>query len=703
MTHKLTMTWKGLRKSQWISLGITLTIAGSFALLGQRRLHYFWGPEPVLESGLLNRIDRGAATVMQRAEWATYDLRFKLRGPRLPHPDVAIIGIDEFSLQNMGQWPWSRRVHADLIRKLQPAAPKALLFDVLFKEPFTSDLAGDRELARATRAAPWTVHAVYFEPAINGGLTISLPMKALVDAEPFVGFVNSHIEEDGTLRRALLRQNVLGEELDLLALSGAALSLNEAPETIVEKLPKDDLGRVLLNYAGPEFSFRDPRQETPAYIPFAQVLSGAVPASFFKDKVVLVGASATGTYDHYPTPFSKSMPGVEVHATVIENLLRGNTLAYTGLRVTLWVLLGLAILGGVAFGRFSALGGALTAVSLAVCYAATSQWLFSSHEIVLDTAGPLLSLGLGYLGVIMFRFFTEEKEKRWVKGAFGQYVSPKVLDVLMENPKKLGLGGERREMTAFFSDVAGFTSISERLTPDELVILLNRYLTAMTDVIFQHDGYLNKYMGDGIMAFWNAPIRQPDHASRACHAALQSVVKLEALNEELKKEGLVPLRARIGINSGQMAVGNMGSSQKFDYTVMGDHVNLASRLEGANKPYGTSVMISEFTYELVQNEFDVRFIDIMRVPGKAKPVKTYELLGVKGAFKGSTLEAIPLYHEAVLLMAERQFTAAREKFAQLHRAAPDDRLYEVYLKRTEELIVHPPAKDWDGVYDVKTK
>jgi adenylate cyclase len=225
----------------------------------------------------------------------------------------------------------------------------------------------------------------------------------------------------------------------------------------------------------------------------------------------------------------------------------------------------------------------------------------------------------------------------------------------------------------------------------------------MTEVIFDYDGYLNKYMGDGIMAFWNAPVKQADHAERACRCALKSMSRLKEFNEELKSQGLNPLGARIGVSSGTMVVGNMGSQQKSDYTVMGDNVNLGSRLEGANKAFGSSIMISELTYELVHDKFEVRFLDRIRVPGKAKPVKVYELLAEKGELDAVWQKVVPLYHDAIRMFVDRQYSAAREKFLEVCAILPQDKASMTYVHRAEAFAVEPPAENWDGVFEVKSK
>jgi adenylate cyclase len=679
-----------LRKSIWISFGIAALVALLFAGLESRREHYFLNAVP----GKARRADYNAAFFVQRLEWAMSDARFKMRGKRKPHPDVVIIGIDDQSLKELHQWPWPRGIHARLIRALEKTPPKALLFDVFFIDPFTSNPSGDRELVRATHDNPWVIHSFYCD--LNGSEIVNRtpPFPQLEQASHQTGFVNAVIDEDGSLRTAIPRLEHEGDQY-LLSVLGASLYLGKSPENLVKEMPLDAQGHLWVNYRGPESTF--------LYVPYVDVLNGTLPASELAGKIVLVGARATGTYDHYPTPLSKNMPGVEFHANVIDNILTGTMLRYPGIR---WTYIAIAVLGlfcGLLLVRVSAWVGALLTLGVGLLYSGLAQWLFVTKNIVIDMAGPLLTLLTAYGFIIIYRFFTEEREKRWVKAAFGQYVSPKVLEILMEDPSKLKMVGERRDMTVFFSDVAGFTSISERMNPDELVVLLNRYLSAMTEVIFEEDGYLNKYMGDGIMAFWNAPVKQVDHAERACRCALKSMRRLQMFNEELKSQGINPLGARIGLNSGTMVVGNMGSQQKSDYTVMGDNVNLGSRLEGANKAFGTSIMISELTYEIIHDKFEVRYLDRIRVPGKAKPVKVYELLAEKGALDAVWQKVVPLYHEAIQLFVDKKFNVAREKFLEVSAILPQDKASMAYIHRCDMFAAEPPPDNWDGVFEVKSK
>lgn len=649
---------------------------------------------------LLKRIHTSSAVSkparwMQRMEWAASDARFVFRGARKPHPDVAIIAIDEASLEKVGEWPWSRGVHARLIEALHRHPPKALLFDILFLEPFTANLPGDKALARVTQENPWVVHCMFLNVTDNGIEGGKLPIRELVQATDHIGSVNAFPDDDGHLRSAPLMINLEDLKIPLLSLEGARLYTGRSNDDLIAASPLDHRRELVVQYAGPENTF--------PYYAYSDVLAGKVPSSAWEGKVVLVGSRATGTYDHYPTPLSKNMPGVEFHANIIDNLLNNSALRAPDMRWTFGFIAAFALFCGIFLARVSPFVGLLLVLVSGGVYFGVTQWFFVTRSVLYDLAGPLLTLGCSYMVVVVYRFFTEEKEKRWVKAAFGQYVSPKVLEVLMHDPKKLNLGGERRDMSAFFSDVAGFTSISERMNPDALVVLLNQYLSAMTEVIFTHDGYLNKYMGDGIMAFWNAPLRQTDHAERACRCALDSVTRLTELNKELALQGLTPLGARIGINSGTMVVGNMGSRQKSDYTVMGDNVNLASRLEGANKAFGSAIMISEFTLELVQDKFEVRYLDRLRVPGKAKPVRVYELLAEKGKLSDSWLESIAAHHEGIQAFSDRNFAHARQKFLEVQKILGQDKPSAVYLERCEAFLLHPPEKEWDGVFDLKTK
>jgi adenylate cyclase len=312
-------------------------------------------------------------------------------------------------------------------------------------------------------------------------------------------------------------------------------------------------------------------------------------------------------------------------------------------------------------------------------------------------------LALSFAASTSFSYATEGRQRRQIKQMFSHYMSDLLIQDLLKNPGKLRLGGERRVLTVFFSDLAGFTSLSEKLSPEEVVTLLNRYLTAMTGIILESGGLIDKYEGDAIMAFWGAPLPQDDHACRACLAALDNQARLTELREEFLRQGLPPVRARIGINTGEMIIGNMGSSQRFDFTVIGDSVNLASRLEGAGKEYGVGITISEETYRLASDRVEVRELDLLRVKGKENPVRIYELLARKGGLDPIRQRARDLFVQGLGRYRNRQWQEAISLFEQVLAISPEDGPSRTFIARCGLFRESPPPQDWDGIYRLTTK
>ncbi len=312
---------------------------------------------------------------------------------------------------------------------------------------------------------------------------------------------------------------------------------------------------------------------------------------------------------------------------------------------------------------------------------------------------PLLALALPYAGTATSYVVFEQRHARFLRGAMGRYLSPSVMEEIVQRPELLRLGGEKREMTVLFSDIRGFTTFSEQLDPQELVTLLNEYLTAMTEVVYRYDGVLDKYMGDALMAFWNGPVSQPDHARRACLTSLDMLETLHVLHDRWQARGIPPLNMGIGLNSGPMSVGNMGSDTRFDYTVMGDAVNLGSRLEGTNKEYHTNIVISQSTLDQVKDQgFVVRFLDLVAVKGKAQPVAVYELMGRAGQFGRFAPELLATYERGIQLYHAQEFADATIAFREVLEHCPDDGPSTMYLERCQDLQEAPPPQDWDGVY-----
>jgi adenylate cyclase len=418
-----------------------------------------------------------------------------------------------------------------------------------------------------------------------------------------------------------------------------------------------------------------------------------------------VGATAVGIYDIRVTPLDYVFPGLEVHANVIDSILQRQFL-YRPNWVTLFDILAITIIGvllGIILPRVKPLWGALSGIFILIAFTLLFQYLFQAQGYWVNMTYPMLNLGLTYLGITGYRYWTEEREKKKIRGAFQYYLTASVVEQMLKNPEKLRLGGEKKDLTVLFSDIRGFTSISEHMTPEALVKFLNEYLTKMTDIIFKYDGLLDKYMGDAIMAIWGAPLDQPDHAPRACYTALDMVDELRVLQEKWAAEGMPRLKIGIGINAGPMVVGNMGSDRRFDYTVMGDSVNLGSRLEGLNKVYGTNIIVSEMTYERVREEILGRELDSVRVKGKGQPVKIYELIVRRSQASSEQKVRVEEFHAALADYRNRQWPRARQTFQAILEKQPHDGAAKLYMERCQTLEKNPPPEGWDGVYTLTTK
>ena len=457
----------------------------------------------------------------------------------------------------------------------------------------------------------------------------------------------------------------------------------------------DDVSRLLVNFHGPARTY--------PYVSFANAAKKQFPPGTFKDKIVLVGASATGIGDNRVTPFGGlDFPGVEVHANLIDNILnrqflkRGAKEVLTDLFFILLFGIPLGIWLAVTQPRWMPLGLALLLPFAGIVYFAFlhGSWL---NFIVpaLFTLVPNVSL------VALYRVLIEEQEKRKVRSRFQQYVPPEVVRRLLDDPERVK--PRKSEITVLFSDIRGFTSISESLDAQELADLLNGYLTEMTRIVFRYQGTLDKYIGDAVMGFWGAPYEEPDHATRACNAALSMLARLAELQKDWRAQGRPVLDIGIGLNTGVASVGNMGSSMRLAYTAMGDAVNLASRLEGLNKEYGTRIIISESTYKVLQSDrVLVRELDMIRVKGKLLPVTIYEVLDAE-ALGAEGKELVELFARGQKAYKQRDWRAAGQAFEQILDRWPDDGPARIFLRRCEEYLAEGPEADWDGVYVMKHK
>jgi len=467
------------------------------------------------------------------------------------------------------------------------------------------------------------------------------------------------------------------------------------------KIPLDDSGQMILRYHGPAGTY-------PSYSIAAIINSWAlleegqtpqIPPQDFTGKTVLVSASAPGLLDLRPTPLSSVSPGAEILATTIDNLSARDFVSPPDKAISLVLLAVFALITGIGVSCFQSLWKIIlfSLFCVALPFGVSCAAFLSGHW--LELVPPELAVLISFAGATLLNFSVEGRQRRFIKNVFRFYLSSHVIDRILKNPDLLRLGGEKREISSFFSDIAGFTALSEGLSPEELVNLLNSYLSEMTDIILFSQGTLDKYEGDAIIAFWNAPLDQPDHALRACRAALQCQTRLTELRPQLQSQFGQGIFMRIGINSGPAVVGNMGSSSRFDYTAIGDTVNLASRLEGACKQYGVPILIGEKTHETVKEHLATREIDTVRVLGKKKPIRIYEIIGEQRQISSSAQERISHFTQAL----EVYKNSGWEKALVLFQKLEDDRVAHIYLERCRRFIQSPPPEDWDGVFDLESK
>jgi len=527
------------------------------------------------------------------------------------------------------------------------------------------------------------------------------------------GFFNMNSDPDGIIRWETMVIDFEGgyyPSLDL-AVSRSYLGLGQSDMILqlspygVEgvflgeaMVPTDERGRMLINYRGPEGTY-------PHY-PVVRILDGGIPPGTFRDKIVLIGVTAIGIYDMRFTPFGLTA-GTEVHAHAIDNILNRDFLIRPDWLALfdLLILISLGLLLGLLLPRMRPVFTVLLCVAVAGLYIFFNQYMFERFGLWLNLAYPLLQVGLVFTGVTVFRYATEEREKRKIKNSFSHYLSPALVNELTRNPALLRLGGEKKVLTCLFSDIRGFTHISEQIDPERLVDLLQGYMTAMTDIILSYNGLLDKYIGDAIMAVFCTPIEEPDHPLRACRAALDMCRRLDEMQRTWWVEKFPRIDIGVGINTGEMVAGNMGSAQRFDYTVIGDNVNLASRIEGANKEYGTRILITQYTYERVREAVLVRELDAVRVKGRSEPVLIYELLaGSDEEDRGDgTRDLVTLFAEGRALYRQRDWKGAQAIFSKVLEIRPKDHPAKIYLDRCRRLATKPPPPDWDGVFTMTRK
>jgi len=538
--------------------------------------------------------------------------------------NIVVLAIDSESLTRLGQWPWSREVFAEAIQKLNSGPPAVLGIDVVFAEPERKSGSGDKELGTALREAKFPiVLAAQAEDVLvlekEGAKTMVAskflkPLPDFLTGAVSLGHVNLLLDSDGLARRIPLGITDKKETLPAFALE----MLRRSQLPLREDFGALDIERIVY------FA----KAGTVRTIPFYRLLEEDV-VSMLAGKTVLIGATSPDLHDEKLTPLSRGseMPGVEIQANILAMLMTNERLRpmNAGL-LRLWLILA-ALLPVVIFSfSKSSLRALLFSAATGALHTLAFLFLFDQGIV-----GNLIAVNLSWIfatsGLFIHRYTTRERERRKIKNLFAKYVSKEVLEEILLDPKKIALGGEEKEVTVFFSDIRGFTSFSEKLPPAELVRVLNRYFTAMTDEVLKNGGVIDKFIGDAIMAFWGAPIEDPDQADHAVQAALGMLTRLEELNRELTATGDPIINIGIGIYTGPAIVGNVGSENRFDYTVMGDTVNVASRLEGQNKEYGTTIIVGESTKAKCRKKFPFKLLGQVAVKGRKEPLTVHTLEG----------------------------------------------------------------------------
>jgi adenylate cyclase len=696
----------------------------------------------------------------QRLEWLAYDLRLRLFIPDEIEldPRIVIIDIDEKSLRQEGRWPWSRATIAKLTDRVFEHGALILAMDVVYAEEFRSpvedwlDFVDDETrdallekipLEKLFKSQDQVLAESFIDRDVVMGFTFTndsgppkgqlpepLPFPEAFTEQLIIPEISSYVaniellqesasgggffsiipDADGVIRRApMLMQHegliygALALEVSQLYMQTQQLELRTAPIGDYQALeslsldgfldiPVDGAGNALIPYRGPAGSFH--------YISAADVLNGEVPGDLLQSAIALFGTTAVGIYDMRSTPVESVFPGVEVHANLIAGILDGSFPTIPswalGANVGLLILIGVVSVLLVPF--ISTLVILLLSLLSMVMVIALNLWLWDTHGVVLSIVAPLVLIALIGTSDLAYGFLTEARGRRQLKAVFGQYVPPEIVDEMNQNPDgNFSVEGESRELSVLFCDIRSFTTISESLAADELKQLLNKFFTPMTRIIFERRGTIDKYVGDMIMAFWGAPVQDPQHRQHAVEAALAMLEQVVAMRPEFSAHNWPEVNIGIGINTGMMNVGDMGSEYRRAYTVIGDAVNLGSRLEGLTKYYGVLLIVSETTAAGLENIL-LRHLDRVKVKGKNEPVDIYEPVGLADALSDERVAEVAASNAAIQSYFAADWEGARTAFMSLQHAWPERQFYTLYLDRISQLQGQGIQPGWDGVF-----
>jgi adenylate cyclase len=693
----------------------------------------------------------------ERTALSFIDRSFEKRGP-LPYPkdslEVIIVSISDVTETTVpDRYPFPRSYYARAIRNLNRAGVRAIGIDLTFEQPDINGPHHDDELYAAIAKARNVVVAGKTDlrdAEVSVAREDENFHSIFYPADSSVGIVYVPNDADGVYRRYMPFTKVPEQERYIPSFAFAVLNkyIGLPSTTYAENtdghfvigsysVPKFDDVSMLINYhgsAGTTFrkidianilddstfqTIEERELNTPINL-FDDPDVGILYDGSLKDKLVLIGPYFAESKDLFNVSVTEpgstdrnQMYGVELHANALQTLIHQNYLTRLSVLQESLLVLFLSLLTFILVTWFKSLKtryAFIIEIAAVIVVAGfidgvltLSYYAFAAHNLVLPVVSPIAAVLLNYIGSAVYQYLTERKQKTMIKGMFSQYLNPNVVNELIAHPEKLRLGGEKKELTVFFSDIASFTNFSEKLDAVDLVGILNEYLSAMTEIIMKNNGTLDKYVGDAVMAVWGAPMELPNNAMNACRAALQMQEKVHEIAERWEKEGKPALLVRMGLNTDFMVVGNVGGSARFDYTVIGDAVNLGSRMEGANKTYGTRIMISERTWILVKDTFLCRELDYLVVKGKTEPIRVFELVGEHTAVSAEKKGLVEQYSRALILYRERSFKKAVGEFTAALKLDPEDGPSRLYLERSKAYAKKAPPKDWNGVFELKTK
>ena len=673
-------------------------------------------------------------------EHAFKDLRSIYRAEALERTfdPVVIVDVDSRSLYKLGKMRgWPREYFAEMVEYVSEGGAEAVVFDIIFDRGIEAQ--GDSIFAKVVANSGNVFFALsfteadsenflykmekepegfdferfYYSAAVSPGKIWSKPridndFFDLINPSAGTGFVNSVPDRDGVIRSAELLldfnghyypslafsvlMKLMGIEKDGVTIDGEGSLFLKSDNGEEFTIPLNSAGRLGIDYLGSFQTFR--------YISFYDVLKERVPADYFAGKVVFVGSSAPGMADLKSVPVQRKYPGVEIHATILADILNGWFISNLGAGYNLIVFFTICIAAFLIGLKMKTWQSIPLSFLVSMAYLIAGFQIFAVKGIFIEMIRPGAGYFFSFLSAIMYKYIVVERDRRFISSAFSHFVDKEVIKEITANPSKLKLGGERREITVVFSDIRDFTSISELMKPEKLAEFLNVHLTAMTDIVFKYGGLLDKYIGDAVVAIFGAPVQRENHAEMAAEAAIEMIRKVAEIRSHFTGTPMENLTIGIGINTGTVSVGNMGSDYRFEYTAIGDEMNLGSRLEGLNKVYGTKVIISQNTARQLSAGFRLRELDFVQVKGKREPVGIYELIDPAIALKEDFIGA---YQRGLTAYCAGQWEDAETGFREVLACEPADNPSRIMLDRIKVLKENPPGDDWIGVWKYESK